>query len=51
MARRFREMLLKIQNLSMTKQKEYLDKAMEEWRIITPGKPEKYEQIAFGSQP
>jgi len=45
MAKRYREMLLKIQNISMSKQKEYLDKAMEEWRVITPGKPDKYEQI------
>ena len=45
MARRFREVILKCQNLSMSKQRDYLDKIIEEWRIIAPGSDEKYEQI------
>ena len=45
MAKRFREVILKCQNLSMSKQRDYLDKIIEDWRIIAPGSNEKYEQI------
>jgi hypothetical protein len=29
----------------MSKQRDYLDKIIEDWRIIAPGSNEKYEQI------